>query len=154
MLRTLTLALCLVAVPAVAQDDMAAKMEAARAYVATEAQQTVIRQVASPEVIAAQLSAQFPNFTQDQVSQLSQIASEELGPMMKEMEQVMVESVAETFSLDEIEAITAFYETPEGLALANKTGPLMQAVFAKVGPQMQAAQQRIAQRTQELLSQQ
>ena len=154
MLRSISIALCLLAVPALAQDADSAKLEAARAYVATDAQQTVIRQVASPEVIAAQLSAQFPQFTPEQVSQLSVIASEELGPMMKEMEEVMVQAVAETFTLKEIEAITAFYSTPEGLALANKTGPLMQAVFSQVGPQMQAAQQRIAQRTQELLSQQ
>ena len=154
MLRSLTIALCLAALPAAAQDSAEAKLEAARAYVATEAQQTVIRQVASPDVIASQLSAQFPQFTPEQVADLSKIASEELGPMMKEMENVMVESVAETFTLGEIEAITAFYESPEGLALARKTGPLMQSVFARIGPQMQAAQARIAQRTQQMLTQQ
>ena len=152
-MRTLILAVLigLNASVSFAQDEMEAKRQAAEAYVSSEAQQSIIAQVGSPEVIAAQMEAQFPQIPAEARTQLAEIASEEMAPMMDEMERVMIDAVAETFSLEEIEAITAFYETPAGLAMAQKTAPLMQSVFARIGPQMQAAQQRIAERTAEVL---
>ena len=152
-MKRLLLAALLLATPALAQDDMEAKLEAARAYVQSPAQQVIIEGIASPETVAAQLTASFPEMTPEQVELASRISAEELEPMLQQMEEAMIESVAEVFTLEEIEAITAFYETPEGLALATKTGSLMQASFSRIGPQMQAAQQRIAQRLSEAMQQ-
>ena len=143
------IALIALAGSAFAQDDMEARRKAAEAYVNSPAQQEVMKGVASPDVLAAQMRATAPGMSDEEVARASAIAAEELTPMLEEMRSATIEAVAETFTLQEIEAITAFYSTPEGMALATKTGPLMQSVFQRVGPQMQAAQQRIMQRLQQ-----
>jgi len=66
----------------------------------------------------------------------------------------MVAAAVDTFSLEEILALEAFYNTPEGASVMSKMQPFMANTFEMIGPQMQEAQMRIGQRVMIELSSQ
>ena len=128
---------------------------AAERYVEGEAVQTMMDQMLSPDVLTDAMRAQFGDqIDDDTMTQLADIAVEELGSIRPAMEQAMVDATAETFTLDEIEAQIAFYETPEGSSVLTKMQPLMASYYTAIGPDLQAAQQRIMERVAEVVPQQ
>jgi len=156
MTRTIAAALFFAAasLPAAAQDDPEGLREAARSYIQSPAQQAVIDRLLSADGIVAQTRQARPDLPEEVVSQLGQIASEELSAIRDDLESAMVEAAAETFTLAEIQALDAFYRTEEGSSVLLKTQTFMQAAMEDVAPDLQAAQQQIMQRAQETLQQQ
>ena len=131
--------------PPVAADP--ALTEAAQAYVAGPAQQALIDALISPGAILAQIEAAIPDLPPGLTETVSRIASEEMTALRPRLEAAMIQSAAETFSLDEIRALTAFYATPEGRGILLKMQPFIESAMARVAPDIRAAQDVILQRS-------
>lgn len=134
------------ALPALAQDDPEARRAAAQRYMQSEAQQRMIEQTLSPDALVAQIGAMTPGLDDAAIRQIAAVASEELAPLLPKLEAAMVDAAVETFTVAEIEALDAFYRTPEGIAIAAKMQPFMQRALGALGPDLQQAQMRIMQR--------
>ncbi len=138
-------------VPSVAADP--ALTAAAEAYVAGEAQQALIDALISPEAILAQIEAATPDLPPQLTETVARIASEEMAALRPRLEAAMIESATETFSLDEIRALSAFFGTPEGRGILLKMQPFIEDAMARVSPDIRAAQGVILQRSFEALMQ-
>jgi hypothetical protein len=142
----------MVTAPSFAQDD---ELRAAvERYVDSPVQQRMMDEMLSADAMITQMAAMMPQLTQEQLEIVGRIGAEEMAALRPAMEDAMVEAAVETFTLPEILALEAFYETPEGAAVMTKMQPFMATTFAMIGPEMQAAQMRIGQRVMTELSQQ
>lgn len=136
--------------PANAQEDEL--RTAAESYVNSPAQQQMIDGLLDPESIMGQIRSARPDVPKEVVESIGQIASEELTTLKPQLEEAMVEAAVQTFTLDEIKAVDAFYRSPEGQAILAKSQDFMQAAMTEIGPKIQAAQQNIAARAQEVIN--
>jgi len=148
-LAALGLALVLTA-PAVA--DEAAIRAAAESYVNSEAQQAAMDQMLSGDQILGMMRSQVPGATEEQLQTVSKIVEEELAAIRQKMEAAMIDSAVQTFTLEEIEALDAFYRSPVGSSVMQKMPQFMQASMGQLGPDMMQMQQRIQQRVMEAMS--
>ena len=148
----LALALGLLAGPAPAQDD-AELREAVERYVNSPLQQQMMDEMLSADAMIEQMRSMMPQLSAEQLEVVGRIGAEEMAGIRPAMEAAMVEAAVDTFTLPEMLALEAFYETPEGAAVMSKMQPFMAATFARIGPQMQEAQMRIGQRVMTELSQ-
>ncbi len=136
----------LLAGPAVAQDDEAARITAAERYIASPSQQDMISAMFSPEAVLGQMQAGGGGMTPEQVEIASKIVSEEIGKVRPLIENALIKAVAETFSLEQIEAVDTFYRTPEGAAVLRKTQPMMGNFWNRVGPVIRQSQKNTNER--------
>ncbi len=135
-----------------AQDD--ALREAVQRYVDSPVQQQMMDEMLSADAMIAQMRAMMPQLTEEQLEVVGRIGAEEMAALRPELEAAMVTAAVDTFSLEEILALEAFYNTPEGASVMTKMQPFMANTFAMIGPQMQEAQIRIGQRVMTELSSQ
>jgi hypothetical protein len=150
-LLSLTLALA-TALPATAQDD--ALRAAVERYITNPVQQQMMDDMLSADAMVDQMRAVAPQLTEEQLQIVGRISAEELVTLRPDLEAAMIEAAIATFTLPEIEALEAFYNTPEGASVMTKMQPFMAQAMGRVGPQMMAVQGRIGQRiTTELLAQ-
>ena len=132
--------------------DLEVRREAARSYIASAPQQQMLDQLLSADVLTAQLKAQFPQLAAEQIEVISRVGSETMAEVRPQMEAAMVDAAAQTFTVEEIKALDAFYRTPEGTAVMSKMQPFMQSAMRSMAPAMQQAQAAIAQRVQQELA--
>ncbi len=130
-------------------DDLRAAVER---YVDSPVQQRMMDEMLSADAMITQMQAMLPQLTQEQLDIVGRIGAEEMATLRPEMEAAMVEAAVETFTLPEILALEAFYNTPEGAAVMAKMQPFMATTFAMIGPEMQEVQMRIGQRVMTELS--
>jgi len=140
------------ATPGHAQDDEL--REAVQRYVDNPIQQRMMDEMLSADAMIAQMRAMTPQLTEEQLQIFGRIGAEEMTALRPDLEAAMVASAVDTFSLEEIVALEAFYNTPEGADVMSKMQPFMANTFAMIGPQMQQAQMRIGQRVMTELSSQ
>ncbi|GFE66008.1 DUF2059 domain-containing protein [Litoreibacter roseus] len=149
---TTTLAAALLcATPLFAQDEE--RLEAARAYVESDVQQKLMTDMLSPEMIMAQMGPALQQVPTEQLEIITNIVSEEVNRIRPAMEQAMIQGAATTFSLEEIEALTAFYSSPLGASAMSKMTPFMQSTMGTLQPELQAMQSQVMQRVQAELQQ-
>jgi hypothetical protein len=148
-------ALVLAAAPAFAQDATtppdAALLEAAQTYVGSDALQTTLDDLLSTDTFMAQLRASGMDLAPEQVTTLAGIVDEEFANARPGIEDAMVTAAAATFTMEELNALNAFYGSPEGRAIAAKTAPFLQSFYAAISPTLTETQARIAARAQETL---
>lgn len=148
-------ALVLAAVPAFAQDTAsppdAALREAAQTYVASEALQTTLDELLSTDTFLAQLRASGMDLDPAETSTLAGIVDEEFAGARPAIEGAMVVAAATTFTMEELDALIAFYGSAEGRSIAQKTTPFLQSFYEAITPTLSETQQRIAARAQETL---
>lgn len=77
---------------------------------------------------------------------MAKILTEEFAKIRPGLEAAMIESAAAIFTADELRAMIAFYDSPEGASVAAKTMPFTQKTFEVFGPQMEEFQRAIVQR--------
>lgn len=142
--------LCL-ASTAVAQEQ--SQIDAARAYVETPVQQKLLEDMFSPAGIMAQMGLTGGRLSSEQQTIIAEIVSEELQALKPEIVDAMVNGMARNFSLEEIEALTAFYSSPVGASAMSKMNPFMQQTMAELGPSFQQMQSRLVPRIQAALKQ-
>lgn len=122
--------------------------DAATAFIQSPVQQKLLDDMLSPEMVLAQMQAISSQLPADKVDVLVKIVTEELGTIRPEMETAMIAGAAESFSLEEINALTEFYNSPLGSSAMSKMTPYIQQTMGSLGPSMQAMQGRIVQRVQ------
>jgi len=143
--------LALAASAAFARDDDEARRAAAETYVALPAVREMIAGTLDPDALVAQFRATVPvadQLTESQFRTLAEIATEEIGAIRPQMMETMRDQAAETFTLAELEALVAFYGSPEGEAILGKTGPFMQEYMRALGPTLQTTMRTISERIQ------
>jgi hypothetical protein len=148
-------ALVLATAPALAQESTsppdASRLDAAQTYVDSEALQTTLDELLSTDIFMAQLRASGMSLDPGETTTLAQIVDEEFSGVRPEIEGAMVTAAAETFTLEELDALNAFYGSEEGRSIAAKTAPFMQTFYDEITPTLSETQQRIAARAQETL---
>jgi len=143
-MRHLSLAAVLVfalSLPAAAQDTREARLTAARGYVALTMESfdmaALIRTMYQP--ILDQLASQGTRLNARQLAELDQLyqstMTEPLRQIMTQQDQIM----ADLFTLEEIEAISAFYASPVGRSVMAKLPQLTQALQPMIISFMQGA---------------
>lgn len=137
------------AMPLYAQDD--ALRAAAERYVNNPVQQEMLDDLLSADVIVSQVRAMVPGVTEEQLLIVGEIGAEEMAVIRPELEAATIEAAIATFTLEEIEALEAFYATPLGASVLSKMQPFMESSMALAGPAMQAAQGRISARLMQAL---
>ena len=126
----------------------AERMDAARAYAETPTVQKMMDDMFPPATANAMIASMVPpgKTTEEQRTKAGEIVSEELNRVRSEVIGIMVGATAETFTLEEIKALTAFYSSAEGQSIAGKMQPFIAQYLQKIGPVLQQAQLAIAQR--------
>jgi hypothetical protein len=115
-------------------------------------QQRMLDEMLSADAMVDQMRAVLPQATEEELQAIATIAAEELAALRPDLESAMIEASVATFTLEEIEALEAFYNTPEGASVMSKMQPFMAMSMGMIGPQMMEAQMRIGQRVMTELS--
>lgn len=122
--------------------------DAARTYVKSPVQQKMIDDMFSSETVINQMKALNPNISEDELPVIGKIVSEELLSIRASMEEAMIKGSMETFTLDELKALIAFYNSGPGASVMLKMQPFMTSVMNSIGPDMRQMQQNIMRRAQ------
>lgn len=134
----------LAAFPAAAQSPEA--LEAARRYAETPGVQNMITEMANPEMMAQSLIASLPaniQLTSEQSARIGKILADAFTSLRPEIEQVMINATARHFTLDEIAALTTFYQSEHGASIMAKMQPYMQDALTQLGPQLATVQAKV-----------
>lgn len=134
-----------------AQDD--ALLEAATEFVNSPVQDKILDDMLSPEGVMAQMGLVGGQLPPEALEKVSRIVSEELESIRPEMRQAMIEGISQTFTLEEINALNAFYSSEVGASAMAKMNPYMQRTMARLGPSFQRMQVNLASRLQAELGQ-
>ena len=119
---------------------------AARAFVATPGQQLVISDILSAEAVMAQIELKAPALSGPEWAAVAQIVSEELGSARALVERAMVRAALHLYTLEEMEALTAFLSTSEGIAISEKRAAFDATVYIDLAGAIDAAEAAILQR--------
>ncbi|MEP2640674.1 DUF2059 domain-containing protein [Roseobacter sp.] len=141
---------CVLTTGAFAQNDD--RIAAATAYVNSQGQQALMGDMLSPQGVMAQMGLLGGNLTPDQQELIATIVSDELTTVRPAMERAMIDGMADTFSLDEINALAAFYSSEHGASAMRKMTPFMAQTMQSIGPVFQQMQANLARRIQEEMS--
>ena len=141
--------LTVIAGAALAEDDAALRAAAER-HIRHPVTQSVMDSVLSLDTtrshLVAQLRAQGMTLQDDHIEALSQIVQQELDRIRPQMETLMTDAAIETYSLEEMQALNAFYDTEFGASAAAKTGSFMQSFNAGAAPVFRQMLKRVADR--------
>ena len=127
-------------------------IDAATAYVDSPVQQELMEDMLSPEGIMAQMGLFGGSMPQEKMDALAQIVSEELDTIKPALRQASINGMASNFSLEEIEALNAFYSSEHGASAMKKMNPFMQQTMAAMAPDFARMQGNLARRIEEELS--
>ncbi len=125
------------------------RIEAATAYVDSPVQQALLDDMLSPEGITAQMGLAGDDLTAEQQARILQIVTEELATIRPEMRETMIDGLVETFTLEEIRALTEFYSSPVGVSAMKKMNPFMQRTMTSLAPAFQQMQEQLVKRLQD-----
>ena len=151
MTRTLAAlaALALLATPVRAAED-AALRAAAEAYVRHPVVQRTIDDMWSGDtmraMIAAVARAQGLVLRSDQTETLTRILGEEFDRIRPRFETLLADAAVETYSVAELGALTAFYDTELGARATIKSGMVMRSFNARSAPVLRGLFQRLGER--------
>lgn len=139
---SLAAAFVLLSTPAFAQDTLALAKE----YTNMPQVQNMISAMFSPKSLGEQVALSMPpniTLTDEQQSQIGQVMSDAMNDLRPRMEELMISSTAETFSVGELQALIDFYGSEHGANIMTKMQPLMTRVMGQLGPDMQAMQAKV-----------
>ena len=138
----LAAAFALLSAPAFAQDTLTLATE----YTNMPQVQNMITSMFSPETMGKQVALGLPpsiTLTDDQQNQIGEVMSEAMNDLRPRLEELMTSSTAETFSVDELQALIDFYGSEHGANIMTKMQPLMTSVMGQLAPEMQALQAKV-----------
>jgi len=153
-MKQLVLVLALIfSTPVMAQDDETALRAAAEHYLNHPVQEKMMENMLSRDTITAQVKGMFRKGTIDSKteSEVVSIVSEEINTVRPMIEKVMLESVINVYSIEELEALTNFLDKPVGASAMVKSHLFMQQAMPNLAPIFQTMQSKIAQRIRTLL---
>jgi hypothetical protein len=139
---SLAAAFALLTTPVFAQDTL----ELAKQYTNMPEVQNMITAMFSPKTMGEQVALGLPpgvTLTESQQTEIGQVMSAAMNDIRPRMEELMITSTAETFSVDELQALIDFYGSEHGANIMTKMQPLMTSVMGQLGPDMQALQANV-----------
>jgi hypothetical protein len=142
-------ALVLAAAPAFAQDTM---RDAARTYVESIAMQSALDQLLSTDAYIAQVRASGVQLDAEGNRTLTGIVDEEFSDVRPELEEALTAAAADTFTMEELDALNAFYQSEAGQSVAAKMAPFMQGFYESIAPTLRETQEQIAMRARDALA--
>ena len=129
------------------KDEAAAeKLALAERYLTMPAIQKMNDDIYGGSVIDAMMAAQGDSLPKEAQEKLGTILREEFAKMRPGLEKSMIEAASEIFTVEELEAMIAFYDTPEGASVAAKTAPFMQKTMVIAEPLVEEFQSALVQR--------
>lgn len=158
-MRRLALALTLVsslaaALPAAAQDTPEARLAAARAHTALVLQDLdiadVVRTMYAPLLDQLRSAGRAP--TEDQLARLDALYQETMAAPLLEILGRQDQVMAEIFTLEEIEALAAFYASPVGRQVMTKLPRLIEAQQPEIMAMVQREVPRLIPQIQAILA--
>ena len=120
--------------------DRAERLVAAQRYIDNPVQQQVMSQILSPETFVAQLGAMVQQVPAETQTEIVAMITEEMTAFRPVMEAAMVETAADVFTLEELEALDTFMRSEVGSSAMAKTQPFMLQTMARLGPDLQQMQ--------------
>ncbi len=108
--------------------------------------QNMISSMFSPDAMGKQVALNLPpsiTLTDEQQNSIGVIMSEAMNDIRPRMEALLISSTAETFSVDELQALIDFYVSEHGATIMTKMQPLMASVMGELAPDMQALQAKV-----------
>ena len=145
--------LLLTALPLAAQDTREARLEVAQKYVeasiADMDMDEVVRSMYRP--LLDQLRASGMQIDAAKEAQVEALYLENMTEPMTMIMRAQDQVMADLFSLAEIEALYAFYQTPEGTAVMQKFPKLMEAQMPMIMETVQGKMAVMMPRLQEIL---
>lgn len=130
------------AMPLAAQDTRSL----AEDYATLPAVQAMVDDMFSAEAMAAQFRAGLPPtvpITEAQIAEVGALLATQMEALRPRLSEVMVETSADLFTAEELEALIAFYSTDVGASVLGKSQNMMTDVMGQLGPDMLALQQTI-----------
>lgn len=127
-------------------------IDAATAYADSPTQTKLINDMLSPEGVMAQMGLSGGQLTTEQQQKVAVIVSDELDKIKPQMREAMIMGMANTFTLEEIAALSEFYASPVGASAMTKMNPFMQQTMAALGPAFQSMQTNLGTRIPQALS--
>ncbi len=154
----LTLALCLAAVaPGAHADDASHRAKAEQMLAVTKtdtlletqlkALQARVQEIAKQQSGVAPLNPEQTKLTSDYQKQIQDVVDNEIS--WSKLRPIIVQSYEDTFTEAELDAILAFYKTPAGQAVVNKTPDLANKTMATVQGHIKDMQPKLNTITQE-----
>ena len=134
----------LIATPALADEAT----DAASAFINSPVQQKLLDDMLSPQMVLTQMQSIASQLPAEKVDILVKIVTEELEGIRPKMEEAMIAGAATSFTIEEINALTTFYNSPIGASAMGKMTPYMQQTMGSLGPSMQTMQGNIMRRVQ------
>ncbi len=116
----------------------------ARHYAEMPEVQLMLDDMFAPEMLAQQFRLGLPaeiELSDDQIARVGGVMAEMMASLRPELTRMMIDGMADTFTTGEIEALIAFYGSPEGASVMRKMQPYMEQVMASFMPMIQARQQ-------------
>lgn len=138
-MRAFTFAIALALTPLAATAQSVEEL--AREYAALPAVQEMTTAMFSPEASAAQIAATMPpgvELSEQQLSDLGTLLSEELEDFQPRLEVLMIDAMAETFTAEELTAMIEFYSSDVGRSILVQTQPMFTNIMTELAPEMQA----------------
>lgn len=132
----LALTLALAPAPLLAQSTL----ELSQQYSALPAVQEMMAAMFSPDATAAQLAATLPPgmvLNEGQMDRLAGIVSEELIGFQPRLEALMIDAMADTFTVAELEAQIEWASSDVGRSVLVQTQPLMARIMGEMAPELQ-----------------
>lgn len=149
-MKPLALALALSAVaPAAALAQDGDLRQAARDFVQSPAMQTTLDELLSTDVFVAQLQASGAQLSEAQVRRASEIVAGQLAEARPDFESALAAAAANTFTLDELDGMIAYYESEVGRATTAKMGDFMESFYENAGDTLAETQRDIIRRIAE-----
>ncbi|MBO9478931.1 DUF2059 domain-containing protein [Shimia sp. R11_0] len=148
-----TLALCLPLFATSVQAQSAADL--AQAYTQMPEVQQMMDDMFSKDSMISQMKLSMPasiELTEKQWNDLGTLMSGEMQGFKPKLEALMQDTMATSFSEDELQALITFYSSEHGASVMTKMPLMMQSVMTNMGSDLQAMQQRVTPQIIEIIS--
>ncbi|MGB3503590.1 MAG: hypothetical protein WBA44_18355 [Mesorhizobium sp.] len=136
--------------PALSQDDNRAMAEK---YIRLPAMQIMLDTLLGPgfiDPLMTQMIGSNP-ISAEKRAELVKITTEELASIRSKMEAALIDSAAETYTAEELDALILFNSSPVAVSIMSKLQPFNSAYLGRIGSEMQAMQARMNERVLDVM---
>ncbi len=127
----------------------------AQQYVDLPANQQMINDMFSPEMLASQFRSGLPaglEISDEKLAKIGELMSRLLMEKKNDMQGFMVASMTQHFTEEEIAALIRFYQDEVGASAMSKMAPFMQDYMASMAPALAEIQQQMMPELMAILS--
>lgn len=152
-----TLAALIFCLPTAGFAQTSETMAAAERYIAMPEIQSMMDEMLGAEAAAANFRNGLPPTiptTDAQLEEIGALLSSKMQTLRPELEAAMTSGAAKHFTVDEIEALIAFYQSPLGASVMAKMQPYMTETMGEIMPAMMQATQSALPDIQRILTEQ